>query len=90
MQKAILDSASFSSIATDDRGVIQVFNAGAQRMLGYSAAEVQNRITPGDLADPDEDRQRARAMSAEFGTPILPGFEALVFKASRGWRTSTS
>src|SRR5207253_8295120 len=27
---------------------------------------------------------RAEALSAELGTPITPGFEALVFKASRG------
>jgi PAS domain S-box-containing protein len=84
LQTAILNSASFSSIATDDLGVIQVFNVGAQRMLGYSADEVLNRITPADISDPQEIVQRATAMSAEFATPIAPGFEALVFKARRG------
>jgi PAS domain-containing protein len=80
----MFNSASFSSIATDDLGVIQVFNVGAQRMLGYSADDVLNRITPADISDPQEIVQRARAMSAEFATPIAPGFEALVFKARRG------
>ncbi len=84
LQTAILNSANFSSIATDDKGVIQVFNVGAQRMLGYASAEVLNRITPADISDPQEIVQRAQAMSAEFGTTIAPGFEALVFKASRG------
>jgi signal transduction histidine kinase/AmiR/NasT family two-component response regulator len=84
LQSAILSSANFSSIATDDSGVIQIFNVGAQRMLGYDAADVLNRITPADISDPQELVQRASALSAEFATPIAPGFEALVFKASRG------
>src|SRR5688572_25590040 len=84
LQDAIFNSANFSSIATDEKGVIQLFNVGAERMLGYSAAEVVNRITPADISDPEEVIARARALSAEFGTPITPGFEALVFKASRG------
>ena len=84
LQKAILDSANFSSIATDERGVIQLFNVGAERMLGYAAAEVVNRITPADISDPQEVIARAQALSAELATPITPGFEALVFKASRG------
>src|SRR5687767_7529714 len=84
LQSAIFNSANFSSIATDAKGVIQVFNVGAERMLGYTAAEVMNRITPADISDPHEVIARAKALSTELGTPIAPGFEALVFKASRG------
>jgi PAS domain S-box-containing protein len=84
LQSAIFNSASFSSIATDARGVIQIFNVGAERMLGYAAADVINKITPADISDPQEVIARAKALSSELGTPILPGFEALVFKASRG------
>jgi len=84
LQRAILNSANFSSIATDAHGVIQIFNVGAERMLGYTAAEVVNRVTPADLSDRQEIIARAAALSLEFGTPITPGFEALVFKASRG------
>ncbi len=84
LQNAIFNSANFSSIATDAKGVIQIFNVGAERMLGYSAAEVTNKITPADISDPDELVARAKALSAELGTSIMPGFEALVFKASRG------
>jgi PAS domain S-box-containing protein len=84
LQSAIFDSANFSSIATDAKGVIQIFNVGAERMLGYTAAEVINKITPADISDPQEVIARAKALSVELGTPITPGFEALVFKASRG------
>jgi PAS domain S-box-containing protein len=84
LQSAIFNSANFSSIATDANGVIQIFNVGAERMLGYSAAEVMNTITPADISDPHELITRAKALSFELGTEIKPGFEALVFKASRG------
>jgi PAS domain S-box-containing protein len=84
LQSAIFNSANFSSIATDAKGVIQIFNVGAERMLGYKAAEVMNQITPADISDPQEVIARAIALSLELGTPITPGFEALVFKASRG------
>ena len=84
LQSAIFNSANFSSIATDAKGVIQIFNVGAERMLGYSASEVMNKITPADISDALEVIARAKALSQELGTTITPGFEALVFKASRG------
>jgi PAS domain S-box-containing protein len=84
LQTAILTSANFSIIATDEKGIIQLFNVGAERMLGYTAAEVVNRINPSDIHDPQEVMARAQALSLELGTPIAPGFEALAFKASRG------
>ena len=84
LQNAILNSANFSSIATDDKGVIQLFNVGAERMLGYAAADVLNKITPADISDPQELVARADTLSVELGTTISPGFDALVFKASRG------
>ena len=84
LQDAILNSAYFSSIATDEKGVIQIFNVGAERMLGYAASDVIDQITPADISDPKELIARAAELSAELGTPIAPGFEALVFKASRG------
>jgi len=84
LQNAIFNSANFSSIATDAKGVIQIFNVGAERMLGYAAAEVTNKVTPADISDPQEVIARAGDLSRELGTPITPGFEALVFKASRG------
>ncbi len=84
LQSAIFNSAHFSCIATDAKGVIQIFNVGAEHMLGYTAADVMNQITPADISDPQEVIARAKALSTEFGTKITPGFEALVYKASRG------
>jgi len=84
LQNAIFHSANFSSIATDEKGVIQIFNVGAEKMLGYTAAEVMNKITPADISDPQEIIARAKALSIELKTTITPGFDALVFKARRG------
>jgi len=83
LQNAILNSANFSIIATDEKGIIQLFNVGAERMLGYKAVEVVNRISPSDIHDPQEVSARARSLSVELATPIAPGFEALAYKASR-------
>ncbi len=84
LQSAIFNSANFSSIATDAKGVIQIFNVGAENMLGYAAIDVMNKITPAEISDPEEIIARAESLSLEFETTIKPGFEALVFKASRG------
>ena len=84
LQNAILTSANFSIIATDEKGIIQLFNVGAERTLGYLAAEVVNEINPSDIHDPQEVMARAQALSLELATTITPGFEALAFKASRG------
>src|SRR3954464_14806640 len=54
LQAAIFNSANFSSIATDERGVIKIFNVGAERMLVYAAADVVNKIPPADISDPRE------------------------------------
>src|SRR5664279_2256204 len=84
LQNAIFNSANFSSIATDEKGVIQLFNVGAERMLGYEAIEVVDKITPADISDPQEVIARGKALSIELATPITSSFEALVAKASRG------
>jgi PAS domain-containing protein len=84
LQNAIFNSANFSSIATDQKGVVQLFNVGAERMLSYTTADVMNKITPADISDPQEVIARGQALSEELSTLIMPGFEALVFKASRG------
>jgi PAS domain S-box-containing protein len=84
LQQAILNSANFSVIATDEKGIVQLFNAGAELMLGYDASDVVDKITPAEISDPQELRARARTLSKEHDASIMPGFEALVFKAARG------
>jgi PAS domain-containing protein len=84
LHEAILNSAGFSSIATDERGVIRIFNVGAQRMLGRTGDEVLDRMTPAELSDPRELAVRAQLLSVELGRPIAAGVDAMVFKAARG------
>ena len=84
LQGAIFNSRNFSSIATDAHGVIQIFNVGAETMLGFTATEVMNIMTPADLSDQAELNARAESLSLEFGEIIHSGFEALVYKAARG------
>jgi PAS domain S-box-containing protein len=84
LQDAIFNSVNFSSIATDADGVIQIFNVGAQRMLGYAPSDVVNKLTPASISDAHELIVRAASLSTEFGTTISSGFDALVYKAVRG------
>ena len=84
LQDAIFNSANFSCIATDENGVIQLFNVGAERMLGYLASEVLNKMTPADISDPQELLAHAHALSVELDIMITAGFDAMVFKAARG------
>ncbi len=84
LQTAIFSSANFSCVATDANGVIQIFNVGAERMLGYTAAEMVNHITPADISDPKDIEARAKSLAAESGEEIATGFEALAFNAARG------
>src|ERR1700688_3557698 len=84
LREAILNSADVAIIATDARGVIQLFNTGAERMLGYAAGEVVNKKTSDALFDPQQLIDRAKALSAEFATTVTPGFGALAFKVARG------
>jgi PAS domain-containing protein len=86
LQNAIFNSANFSSIATDAKGVIQIFNVGAESMLGFTADEVLNKITPADISDPKELITRAEALSVELQTSIAPGFERVAPRVS-SWRT---
>jgi PAS domain S-box-containing protein len=84
LQNAILNSANYTVISTKVDGTIRTFNAAAERMLGYTAAEVIGKTTPAIIHDWDEVVQRAQELSQELGITIAPGFEAFVAKARRG------
>ncbi len=81
LQRAILDSASYSIISTDLNGLILSFNVAAEHMLGYAAAEVVGKVNLAIIHDLDEVMQRAPILSAELGRSIEPGFEVFVAKA---------
>lgn len=83
LQKAILNSANYSMISTTVDGTITSFNAGAEKMLGYAAAEAIGKMTPAIFHDSQEVVHRAGDLSQQLGVPIEPGFEVLVAKAKR-------
>jgi PAS domain S-box-containing protein len=80
LQQAILNSAEYSIIAAQADGTITLFNAGAERMLGYRAEDVVGKVTPQIFHDEQEVSARARALTTELGFPVQPGFEAFVAK----------
>jgi diguanylate cyclase (GGDEF)-like protein/PAS domain S-box-containing protein len=83
-KQAMLDSANASIISTDAQGLIRSFSGGAERMLGYRAAELVGLATPAVIHDPAEVAERALALSRELGREIAPGFEVFVAKARLG------
>lgn len=86
LQNAILTSANFSIIATDEAGIIQLFNVGAERMLGYAADEVINRISPSDIHDPLEVKERAETLTRELGTTNRARFRSVGIQGFAGDR----
>jgi PAS domain S-box-containing protein len=82
--ESLVDSAvEFSIIATDLEGVIQVFSVGAERMLGYAAAEMIGKHTPAILHLPQEVAAHADELERDKGI-AASGFEILVAGARRG------
>lgn len=80
----VLNAASqVSVIATDPDGLIKTFNTGAERMLGYTSAEVVGKCTPEVIHLEAEIVARSRELSLEFGRPV-EGFEVFVAKADHG------
>jgi GGDEF domain-containing protein len=79
--QAVFESAGVAIIATDTTGVIQLFNAAAERMLGYEAKELQYRETPALLHDAGEVVAYAAELSTELGQAVAPGFDVFCIKA---------
>jgi diguanylate cyclase (GGDEF)-like protein/PAS domain S-box-containing protein len=64
---AVLDATTqYAIIGTDANGLITVFNGGAERMLGYRAADVVGHHHPELFHDPDE----LQRLAGEFGIPV--------------------
>ena len=79
-QKTILKTANYTIIACDDKGIIQVFNPAAEKMLGYSAVDVIGKKGPDFLYKPEELKKMAEDLSKEFGVTVEPGFDAITYK----------
>jgi PAS domain S-box-containing protein len=82
--QAVIDSSSeVAMISTDINGVIQLFNTGAERMLGYKAEEVIGLQSPAIFHDKDEIERRSAQLSSEYKQNIQ-GFDTFVFRARNG------
>jgi signal transduction histidine kinase/DNA-binding response OmpR family regulator/CHASE3 domain sensor protein len=84
LQRAILQSANFSIIATDAHGVIKSMNAASEAWLGYRQDELIGKATPVMLHDWKELVERAENLSAESNAKVDPGLDALFHRARRG------
>jgi len=84
IRQGILDSADLTIITTNTEGLIQTFNRGAERILGYSEDEMVGKQSPAIIHDLDEVVARAGELSKELGRNIEPGFEVFVAKACIG------
>ena len=83
LQRAILDSTDYAIISTDLNGIIQTFNAGAEKMLGYSVEEVVGKITSEIFFDRQEIIDRTSAISTE-GEQEHWGFNSYLAMANQG------
>ncbi|MFP5080837.1 PAS domain S-box protein [Pedobacter sp. JCM 36344] len=73
-------ASEVSIIATDEYGLITVFNTGAEKMLGYEAEEMIGKETPLKIHRPEEVAERGRQLSAEFGKEVSD-LQTLIKKA---------
>src|SRR5476649_615743 len=77
--RSVLNAATqVAIIATDLRGVINTFNAGAEQMLGYTSDQVLGRMTLESLHLAAELEARATRLSAAMGKRIPPSQAMLV------------
>lgn len=80
LQNAIFNSANYAIVTADKNGVIRMFNAAAERILGYSAKEIVGNATLMHWRDPQEVAERAITLSGRFGHPLRPTFETIIAK----------
>ncbi|WP_419148884.1 CHASE domain-containing protein [Pseudoalteromonas 'SMAR'] len=84
LQTSIVENSGYAIIAADPDGTISQFNPAAEKLLGYSQAEVIGKTTPAIFHLEQEVIARAQQLSAELGTTITPGFDSFVAKAKLG------
>lgn len=76
-QDLLASSTEVAIIASDVNGVITLFNAGAERLLGYRENEVVGRVTPNEFHSPEQMDAAAVELGQELGTP-LDGLHAIL------------
>ncbi len=84
--QSVLDGATnVTIIATGREGLITVFNAGAENLLGYKADEMVGKFTPAIIHLESEVIARGLELTQETGHPV-EGFEVFVHRARAGLR----
>jgi PAS domain S-box-containing protein len=66
----------------DSDGLVQFFNPAAERWLGYSSAEVVNKINVRKFHTPGELEHKADELSAATGNKVKPGFSVFTTMAT--------
>ncbi|MCF5929968.1 PAS domain S-box protein, partial [Xanthomonas perforans] len=89
LQRAILAHAGYAIIAIDSSGFVTLFNPAAEKLLGYSAAEVIGRRKASQFVEPEELQERAHMLAEQTGTPVAHTLEAIAALTSLG-RSDTS
>lgn len=84
LQRAVLDGNPFSIIATDCSGLIEIFNRGAERMLGYTATELVGRAGLPELHLRVELQTRAAELTLQFNRRVADDLEVLFARARAG------
>ncbi len=84
LQRAVLDGTAYSIVGTTVDGTIQVFNAGAEKMLGFRRDEMVGQCTLAAIHVLAEMETRSAELSLELGRSVEPGFGALVAHARLG------
>jgi PAS domain S-box-containing protein len=83
--RGVLDGADYGIISTTLDGEIVTANVGAEKLLGYTGAELTGTMNLARLHVPGELAARATELSASLGERVAPGFEA-VAAGARQWR----
>ena len=72
--QSVLDAATEIGImGVDTNGVLTTFNSGAEKMLGWSAAEMLGQPSPSPMLDAAEVAARAASLGIPVGPEVLLG-----------------
>jgi len=82
LQRSIVNSTSYSIIATDLQGVITLFNPAAEKLLGYKADDIIGIQSPSIFHLKEEVVNKATLLTKELNHPVTPGIEVLTIKAT--------
>jgi PAS domain S-box-containing protein len=82
-QKTLLDTAGAMIIATDENGIIKLFNPEATCKLGYSESEIVNKETPVLFHSKKDIERKRKELLQLFDISLKNSFDVLVEKARR-------